>query len=1335
MENYSVQAILSARDAGFTAGMKAAQDKARNLENRLKGGLGFGIAAGAGMKAFSVITGAIGGMGSAVDKGIKRADTLRNFTPIMKNLGYGAKDSKQAIDMMVKSIDGLPTALDDIASSTTKIAPLAGSLKDATKITVAMNNALLAGGKSAEQQKNGLEQFAQMLSAGKVDMQSWRSMLDAMPAQLNQIAKKILGAGKNQNDLREAMKSGKVTFKDFNNALLELNEKGLPGLGSFQQQAKVATQGIGTSFTNVRTAVVKNVANMIQRTDNILKKNGFGTIAENLNKVKDKINRGFKTITESPVFEKFIKTIASGIKVIASNAGLITKVTTAVLGMKGAFKSFGKIKNGIGIAKTTLDGYKTFAKNILNVSTAQRNLASIRGVGKDAIVAENLLAAGYEKTGKAISIMQSGLDVLSSKLKLANPLTLSAIAPVAALTAGLVACGVAIYKNVTANQKYSKEVDAVNAKSTKKVEAVKKEGEIADFYANQLDNLAGKENKSAADKERMSFLTEQLNSHVKGLGLAYDKETDSLNMSTAAIHKKIEAIKLEAMAEANKKGLAASLEEELKLQNDLADAKKKQQDWQKKLDEYKGPKTHQDAHYQEILKNYNDAKEKVEGITEAQNKAKANTTLWEARVAQSSGNIKTALSTLKDFASKQGFEIPQKVIKGIQSGNIQIPTTLEDWNTLIQAYGGKAANEAGEKGKEAGEKFGNGVASQKDGVKKSGQSAAQNFISGLFTKFGLAYGTGQKIAGKAKSGAGSVNPKSTGINFGILFNGGISSNNNESTTKGKNLGKNAKDGLKEGSSGSRGLGESFGEGFLGGLGKYGDSISEKAKGLGRAAFEKLKSFLHINSPSKIVRELGYSFGEGFEVGINAYQGIVGKAGVNLAKAADLGITKEAEIHSPSKKAKKRGKHIGRGLSIGIAKSAKLVQKASKSLLKGAIFKKMKGATKGNILKYSFEKTATASAKSFESTLKSRVSKAIKGVNAVVKKKTKTLTKSKKMSKSLKKAYSKLGSAFKSKFTSQVKKQMDKSISAVNSKLSALGKKYQERYNSILQSRSNFVDKMRSYGQLFSQDTYGFSKITDFNALNRQNNELFEQLKKLQSILGTSDSTKNFIDQITQLDPSQQIIFLNELLKKSKREIQEYYRSFNNYWSNAGSIGTSIYQPFIKNLDTQYNKELKSVISNLNREFNNIGRQATNGMMSGLKNKKKQKALKRAAASLANLIKKEVKKQLKIHSPSRVMDKLGQYTGQGFANGIQAMGNDVMKAMNKLTETPNLSQLAFSGGFSGNLSSDYDYSRSIEQTIIVPVNLDGKPIAKATAPYIIEETDKIQRRENRKNGRW
>ena len=144
-----------------------------------------------------------------------------------------------------------------------QLAPLTSNLDEATDIALAFNNAMLAGGASTMEQENALTQYTQMLSAGKVDMQAWRSIQAAMPGQLNQVAEAMMGAGHNANDLYEAMKDGKYSFDDFNKAVMDLNQNGFGKYASFAQQAKDATQGIGTAMENVKNRVAKAVQKVI----------------------------------------------------------------------------------------------------------------------------------------------------------------------------------------------------------------------------------------------------------------------------------------------------------------------------------------------------------------------------------------------------------------------------------------------------------------------------------------------------------------------------------------------------------------------------------------------------------------------------------------------------------------------------------------------------------------------------------------------------------------------------------------------------------------------------------------------------------------------------------------------------------------------------------------------------------------------------------------------------------------------------------------------------------------------------------------------------------------
>lgn len=120
--------------------------------------------------------------------------------------------------------------------------------------------------------------------------------------------------------------------------------------------------------------------------------------------------------------------------------------------------------------------------------------------------------------------------------------------------------------------------------------------------------------------------------------------------------------------------------------------------------------------------------------------------------------------------------------------------------------------------------------------------------------------------------------------------------------------------------------------------------------------------------------------------------------------------------------------------------------------------------------------------------------------------------------------------------------------------------------------------------------------------------------------------------------------------------------------------------------------------------------------------------------MANILTKAVKGKLKIHSPSRVMKALGVFVVKGFVNGISSMRNTLDKTMDSIITVPNFNNLAIAGDVGASLASDYDYYSQAEYTVVVPVNLDGKEVARLTAPYTEAELNKRQTRQNRKLGR-
>lgn len=332
-------------DASKTTGSKTGQSIGKGLSVGFASKVGAvaGITSNVFSKVASVVTSSLG---SAVD----RADQMNNFPKVMKNLGYSATDAAASIKKISDALDGLPTTSSAMTGMVQQLAPLTSNLDEATDIALAFNNAMLAGGASTMEQENALTQYTQMLSAGKVDMQAWRSIQAAMPGQLNQVAEAMMGAGHNANDLYEAMKDGKYSFDDFNKAVMDLNQNGFGKYASFAQQAKDATQGIGTAMENVKNRVAKavqkiidavgveNIAGAINRFSSQFGKVGDAA-ASMVTDVKKKLSEAGKWITG--LYDKLDKTGAiTRFKDTISTAfeSARSRVTEAVDRIAGSFK-------------------------------------------------------------------------------------------------------------------------------------------------------------------------------------------------------------------------------------------------------------------------------------------------------------------------------------------------------------------------------------------------------------------------------------------------------------------------------------------------------------------------------------------------------------------------------------------------------------------------------------------------------------------------------------------------------------------------------------------------------------------------------------------------------------------------------------------------------------------------------------------------------------------------------------------------------------------------------------------------------------------------------------
>lgn len=513
-----------------------------------------------GAVAFKAVSSAMNLVSQSMDKAIDRFDTLQRFPKVMKSLGHSSKDVAASTKLLSEGIEGLPTTLDTVVSTTQKLTSMTGNLKQSTKLTIALNNAFLASGASTEDASRGLQQYTQMLSAGKVDMQSWKTLQETMPYALQKTAESFGFAGASaQKDFYSALQDGKITFTDFSKRLIELNK----GTNGFAEMAKKNSEGIKTSFGNIVNAVAKGIANVIAEFDKMSKAVTGKSIAQNLDSIKGAVNSTFNVIISvirgaTSVVKSLVSVLGFLKPVLDPLISVFAGVVSAVLLFKGAMLGLSIIK-GIGSL----------------IGTLITSLVSLTSTSLVATGATTGLA------GALASLSSGGVFLV--------------VGAIAGLVSWLTQESEASKEAKAKNEEFKRSLDDLHESVNKGNEAYKdRRNEIQataednERLVKKIDELNSVENKTAAQKKELASAAETLNSRIEGLNIQYDKATGTINMTTDAIRKQIEIAKASAEIEAANQKMVENAKKRLEIKDKMAELEKKYKDTVEEVDKAEG---------------------------------------------------------------------------------------------------------------------------------------------------------------------------------------------------------------------------------------------------------------------------------------------------------------------------------------------------------------------------------------------------------------------------------------------------------------------------------------------------------------------------------------------------------------------------------------------------------------------------------------------------------------------------------------------------------------------------------------------------------------------------
>lgn len=274
-----------------------------------------GAVANVGSKAFNTVK-------SSIDGALSRIDTLNNSTRAFKNMGVATADITKNMDKLQEATRGLPTALDSAVSNVQLLTASTDDMGLSVDVFKAMNDAILGFGGDAQMVDSAVVQLSQSFSNGKVDAQTWNSMINSgLGPTLNALAKEM---GTTTGALKEGLSSGSISVKQFQDALVKMDKEGGGGLQSLEKIAKDSTQGFGTAIANMKSAVTRGTAKMIEGMNKSLEKMGLPSFQEQI------ANTGKK-------FEAFLGGLGDSLPALAKNFGWVGTL------FKGTLDIFGKV--------------------------------------------------------------------------------------------------------------------------------------------------------------------------------------------------------------------------------------------------------------------------------------------------------------------------------------------------------------------------------------------------------------------------------------------------------------------------------------------------------------------------------------------------------------------------------------------------------------------------------------------------------------------------------------------------------------------------------------------------------------------------------------------------------------------------------------------------------------------------------------------------------------------------------------------------------------------------------------------------------------------------------
>ena len=404
-ETFSVKAILSAADKGFTSAMKSASNYVDHMKSTLSSGIGFGVMMAAGQTAFNALvngaSGLVGGMNDA-------SAAWKTFQGNMEMNGKSASEIKAIKDELQAFAEATIYSSSDMASTFAQLEAV--GTKNTTKLVKGFGGLAAAAENPTQAMKTLSQQATQMAAKPTVAWEDFKLMLEQTPAGIAAVAKEM---GMSTQEMIKGVQAGTIATEDFFDAIAKV--------GTNESFTKLATEY--KTVGQAMDGLTETAANKLQPAFDTLSAVGISAISKLVDKVGEldgekiasKLTTGLDKI--KPYWDTAVGVVS---QVGAAFGDAISAISGEMSKLNGSFGSTESVEgfgDALSIAGGALETFAGFLEDHADIiAVLISNLPKLL-MAYMAFKAVSAVAPAVMAFGKGImSIAGNGISGLAQKL-------------------------------------------------------------------------------------------------------------------------------------------------------------------------------------------------------------------------------------------------------------------------------------------------------------------------------------------------------------------------------------------------------------------------------------------------------------------------------------------------------------------------------------------------------------------------------------------------------------------------------------------------------------------------------------------------------------------------------------------------------------------------------------------------------------------------------------------------------------------------------------------------------------------------------------------------------